>query len=199
MVNIGRHYRYNNGFWGFNEMWNQYYGMIKFANTALDALDQYAANIKNETDMAKYRSYCGEVKILRAYAYYRLVQYFGDVTILRSNDQGSLRRSSKELVYEYILEDLDYAWDNCPRLNPNEMEHIGAFTAYTARMLAAKIKLNQGKYNDVETYTNDIISSGKFQLYPDYYELFKIPAKLCSESLMECTVDIFRHGFWRQS
>lgn len=194
MVNIGRHYRYNNGFWGFNEMWNQYYGMIKFANTALDALDQYAANITNDTDMAKYRSYCGEVKILRAYAYYRLVQYFGDVTILRSNDQGSLRRSSKNLVYEYILEDLDYAWKNCPKLNPNEMEHIGAFTAYTARALAAKVKLVQGKYADVETYTNDIISSGKFQLYPDYYELFKIPAKLCSESLMECQSTFFGMG-----
>src|SRR5699024_9056559 len=33
--------------------------------------------------------------------------------------------------------------------------------------------------------TNQIISSGKFSLYPDFYELFKKPGKLCNESLFE--------------
>jgi len=194
MVNIGEHYRYNNAFWGFNEMWNQYYGMVKMANAALSDLEQYAANIDNEADMKLNRSYCGEVKILRAYAYYRLVQYFGDVTILRTNEQTDLRRSTKELVYKYILEDLDYAWKNCETKRPADMTHAGAFTAYTARQLAAKVYLNLGDYAAVETCTNDIIKSGLFSLYDSYYDLFKIPAKLCSESLMECQSTWFGMG-----
>lgn len=194
MVNIGEHYRYNNSFWAFNEMWNQYYGMIKMANAALNDLNQYAENITSDAQMAVNRSYQGEVRILRAYAYSRLVWGFGDVTILESNEQTDLRRSTKERVYNYILQDLEYAWQNCERKRPNQMEHLGAFTAYTARHLAAKIYLVMGNYAKVEECTNDIIKSGLFELYPDYYELFKIPAKLCNESLMECQSTFFGMG-----
>ena len=38
----------------------------------------------------------------------------------------------------------------------------------------------------VEKLTDDIINSGKFSLYSDFYELFKIPGKKCNESLFEC-------------
>lgn len=185
LVDFGN-YKYDNSFWGLKEMWNQYYGIIKVANSALTALDSYAANITSDDKLSTYRSYCGEVRILRAYAYYRLTQAFGDVTILRDNQQTDLTRSTKASVEKYMLEDLEYAMTNCPKLRPNEMEHKGAVTAYTAEMMAAKIYLNRGDYAKVEKLTDDIINSGKFELYSDFYELFKIPGKLCDESLFEC-------------
>ena len=86
LVDMGN-YNYDSSFWGLNEMWNQYYGIIKVANAALESLDSYAENITSDDDMTNYRSYCGEVRFLRAYAYYRLVQAFGPVTILRNNTQ----------------------------------------------------------------------------------------------------------------
>ena len=172
--------------WGLNEMWNQYYGMIKVANGALMSLDSYAEYISNDADRATYRAYCGEVRILRAYAYYRLTQAFGDVTILRDNNQSDLTRSTKDAVERYMLEDLQYAIENCPKVRPNEATHFGAATAYTAEALAAKIRLNRGEYAQAEDLTNDIIGSNKFQLYSDFYNLFKIPGKLCNESLLEC-------------
>jgi hypothetical protein len=193
LVDIGN-YKYKSGFWGLNEMWNQYYGIIKVANSALEALDLYAANMTTEDQLATYRSYCGEVRFLRAYTYFRLVQAFGPVTILRSNDQTDLTRSTVNAVYKYALEDLQYAIENCQRLNPNEMTHKGAVTAYSAEMLAAKIYLNQGNYEQVKTLTDDIINSGKFELYDDFYELFKIPGKLCNESLFECQCTDFGTG-----
>lgn len=188
LVDFGN-FKYDNSFWGLNEMWNQYYGIVKVANAALESLDNYAANTTSESELSRYRSYSGEVRILRAYAYYRLTQAFGDVTILHSNSQTDLTRSTKNAVELYMLEDLQYAMDNCPKLRPNEMEHMGAVTAYTAELMAAKIHLNRGEYAQVEQLTDDIINSGKFQLYSDYYELFKIPGKLCNESLFEsqCT------------
>ena len=188
LVDFGN-FKYDNSFWGLNEMWNQYYGIIKVANAALESLDNYAANTNSESELARYRSYCGEVRILRAYAYYRLVQAFGDVTILRSNAQNDLTRSTKNAVERYMLEDLQYAMNNCPKMRPNEMEHVGAVTAYTAELMAAKIHLNRGEYAEVEQLTDDIINSGRFKLYDDFYELFKIKGKLCDESLFEvqCT------------
>lgn len=178
-------------FWGIKEMWNQYYGMIKVANGALESLDAYAANITTDADMKLNRQYKGEVRIIRALAYYRLAQMYGAVTILHSNDQADMHRSSRDAVLRYVLDDCQYAIDNCPKVRPNEMAHIGAFTAYTAEALAAKAALILGDYDKVETLTNDIITSHKFELYNDYYQLFKIPGKLCNESLMECQSTFF--------
>lgn len=193
LVDMGN-YNYDSSFWGLNEMWNQYYGIIKVANAALESLDSYAENITSDDDMTNYRSYCGEVKFLRAYAYYRLVQAFGPVTILRSNTQTDMTRSTINAVYKYVLEDLQYTMDHTPRLRPNEMAHYGAVTAFSAEMLAAKIHLNQGNYGEVETLTDDIIGSKKFKLYDDYYNLFKIPGKVCDESLFECQCTDFGLG-----
>lgn len=193
LIDMGN-YNYDNSFWGLNEMWNQYYGIIKVANAALESLDSYAANITNDSDRTNYLSYCGEVRFLRAFAYYRLVQAFGSVTVLRSNSQTDMTRSTVDAVYRYALEDLQNTMDNTPRLRPNEMAHLGAVTAFTAEMLAAKIHLNQGNYAEVEKLTDDIIGSNKFELYPDFYQLFKIPGKLCDESLFECQCTDFGLG-----
>lgn len=181
-------------FWGIKEMWNQYYGMIKVANGALESLNNYAEYCTGDADLKLNRQYQGEVRIIRALAYYRLAQMYGAATILRTNEQSDMHRSSRDAVLRYVIEDCEYAIANCPKLRPNEMAHAGAFTAYTAEALAAKAALILGDYAKVETLTNDIINSNKFQLYSDYYELFKIPAKLCNESLMECQSTFFGTG-----
>lgn len=193
LVEFGK-YNYDNSFWGLNEMWNQYYGIIKVANAALTSLDSYAENISSQADMTTKNAYAGEVRFLRAYAYYRLVQAFGPVTILRTNSQTDLTRATVESVYKYMLDDLQFAMANTPKLRPNEMEHVGAVSAYSAMALAAKVYLNMGNYAEVELLTDQIISSGKFQLYPDFYEAFKIPGKLSDESLFECQTTDFGNG-----
>lgn len=193
LVDMGN-YNYDQGFWGLNEMWNQYYGIIKVANSALESLNEYAVYATTDAQKATNRSYQGEVKFLRAYAYYRLVQAFGPVTILRSNTQTNLTRSTIEAVNKYMLEDLEYAYNNCPEVRPNEMAHIGAVSAYSAKALAAKVYLNMGQYDQVEKLTDDIINSRKFELYGDFYQLFKIPGKLCDESLFECQCTDFGQG-----
>ena len=135
-----------------------------------------------------------QAKIMRAYAYYRLVQAFGAVTILRDNNQTDLSRSTANAVNKYALEDLQYGIDNMPRIRPNQNEHKGAVTAFSAEMLAAKIHLNMGDYAKVEELTDDIIEHGNFSLYPDFYQLFKIPGKLCDESIFESQMTDFGNG-----
>lgn len=187
-------YKYNDSFWGINELWMQYYNIIKTANAAIESLDLYAENITNDNDMKNYKAYRGEVMFMRAYAYYRLVQAFGAVTILRDNNQTDLSRSTANAVNKYALEDLQYGIDNMPRIRPNQNEHKGAVTAFSAEMLAAKIHLNMGNYAKVEELTDDIIEHGNFSLYPDFYQLFKIPGKLCDESIFESQMTDFGNG-----
>lgn len=187
-------YKYNDSYWGIDEIWKQYYNIIKNANSAIEALESYGENAKTEAEKSSNKAYIGEVKFMRAYAYFRLVQAFGAVTILRDNNQTDLSRSTVEAVYKYALDDLQYGIDNMPRIRPNQSEHIGAVTAFSAETLAAKIYLNQGNYAKVEELTDDIIKNGNFSLYPDYYQLWKIPGKLCDESIFECQCTDFGNG-----
>lgn len=195
-VDFGRYFNYTNSFWALNNVWVSFYEIIRISNSALESLDAYATYLTPGTESyAKYESYCGEVRTLRAWAYYQLVTNFGPVVIYRDNKQTEFRRSSVEAVYKYMLEeDLNYAIEKLPRLRPNQMERQGAVTAFTAELLAAKVYLLQQNYDQVETLTDDIITNGAFSLYADYYNLFKIPGKLSDESLFECQVTDFGNG-----
>lgn len=183
-------YQRPNSFWALNNAWVTPYEIIRTCNSAQTALDRYAEHLTAGTDdYANYLSYKGELKVMEAWAYYMLVTSFGDCVLLKDNNQTRFVRSTQAHVCEYALNELDSVIPDMKRMRPNEMPHMGAFTAYTAEALAARFALLTGDYKKVETYTDDIIINGGFELYPDYYNLFKIPGKLCSESLMEvqCT------------
>ena len=187
LINIGESFIYLDSFWGFNEMWNQNYSIVRVANSALEDLANFRANCTSNDDLQKNSEYEGEVRFLRALAYYRLTQLFGDVTILRSNTQTDLTRSVRDVVYEYMLtEDLLPAIELLPEVHPRNAEHMGAATSYTAATLAAKVYLQMGDFTNVKKQTEYVIKSGLFDLYPDFYNLFKTAGMLCEESLFEC-------------
>ena len=192
---FSREFVYDNSYWGLNQVWINWYNIIRISNSALTSLDGYAQYLsEGSADYATYQSYCGEVRTMRAWAYYNLVTNFGPVPIYSDNLQTEFRRATIESVYNYMLEDLNYAMQHMQHMRPNEMAYPGAITVYTAEMLAAKIYMLMGNWEQVETLTDDIINNGNFSLYDDYYQLFKIPGKLCDESLFECQVTDFGNG-----
>ncbi len=194
-VDFGRYFNYSNGFWALNNVWNTYYNLIRTCNSSLDALDNYASYLTaGSSDYSNYLQYCGEVRTIRAFAYYMLVTNFGPIPLYKENTQSDFQRSTVEHVYEYMIEELTWAINNMQRMRPNQMSHMGALTAYSAELLAAKVYLLQENWAQAEAMTDDIINNGNFELYSDYYQLFKIPGKLCNESLFECQVTDFGTG-----
>lgn len=179
-------------FWAVGNLWVTMYNIIIDCNSNLEALDNYGDNIAEESaDYRKYMGYRGEIRTIRAWAYYHLTDFFGPCVIYANNDQVSFRRSTVDKVYDYIINELQEAIPFMEACRPNQASHQGAFTRYTAEALAARVALLQGNYALVEQLTDDIIQNGNFSLYPDYYQLFKIPGKLCDESLMEVQVTDF--------
>lgn len=84
-----------------------------------------------------------------------------------------MTRSTVNAVYRYMLSDLDYSITHLPRIRPNEYtDRIGAASAFTAEMLAAKVYMEQENWSKVEELTDDIIGSKKFSLYDDFNNLF---------------------------
>jgi len=186
-------YQCPNSYWALNNAWVTAYEIIRVCNSALDALDQYAVYIdKDSENYALYLSYVGEVKTIRAWTYYMMATGFGPCVLLKSNSQTSFTRSTVEHVYEYAVADLEEVIPHMVKAHPAQMPHVGAYTAYTAEAILARFYMLQGDWAKMEQVTDDIIGSGCFSLATgdyDYYNLFKIPGKLCPESMMEvqCT------------
>jgi hypothetical protein len=81
---------------------------------------------------------------------------------------------------------MDEAIPLLPALRPNERTDIpGGVTRYTALALKALANLELKKYPEVAAATGEIISSGKFTLEADFYQLFKLKGKLNNENLLE--------------
>lgn len=182
-------------FWAMDSAFQWLYYVVTISNSALESLNQYASHITAESDKAKYREYQAEVRFLRAYAYFRLTNMWGDVPILTNNQELNVARSHKADVIEYLLSELQFCIENLPALRPSEQPHnMGAVTRYTALALQAKVQMYEGNWDVVSSATDEIINSGKFSLYKDYYQLFKIPGKMCDESLYELQFTDFGTG-----
>ncbi|UIR54690.1 RagB/SusD family nutrient uptake outer membrane protein [Sphingobacterium sp. SRCM116780] len=182
-------------FWGMNNCWTDYYGFIFYCNEALAELDKFAANIpaSDAASLARNKSYKGELRFLRAFAHLTVSRVFGDVPILTDNAMiNEVPKSTVDQVRQFIIDEMDLSIPDMEDVRPNQASHVGAVTKYSALLLKAKAATDLAKNDNGSTYwnivldaTNQIISSNKFSLYADYYELFKRPGKLSNESLYE--------------
>jgi hypothetical protein len=82
-----------------------------------------------------------------------------------------------------------------PDMRPNQRTDVsGGVTKYTALALKAQANLELKNYQGVANAAGAIINSGKFQLYSDYYELFKKPGELSDENLLEMQFSDYGSG-----
>ncbi|WP_026463888.1 RagB/SusD family nutrient uptake outer membrane protein [Adhaeribacter aquaticus] len=112
------------------------YAAIQVCNTALYFNDKTAAS----SNLA-FRK--GEIKFLRAYYYFLLVQNFGGVALVTdrfTQPQGSFKRNSAEEVYKFILDEMTEAL-GLVQDNPSE---FGRISKRAIRHYLAKVHLTRG-------------------------------------------------------
>jgi starch-binding outer membrane protein, SusD/RagB family len=182
-------------FWGNNNYWNDHYAAVLYCNEALNDLDRYRANIGagDAANLALYNQYRSEVRVIRAWAHILISRVFGNVPILTNNDTLITRRASSVLeIRQWVISEMDSAIGFLEDARPNQASHKGAVTKYTALLIKAKAAADAAGNDNGSAYwdivlsaTNDIINSNKFSLFPDFYQLWKIPGKLSDESLFE--------------
>ena len=100
----------------------------------------------------------GEVYFLRAYYYFELVKFFGDVPLftdsrLTAGDSGNIQRSPKEDVYAQIELDLQ----NAISVLPNSQVESGRVNKYTAYALLGKVLLYQDKFTQIAMEMESLI------------------------------------------
>ena len=163
-----------------SDFWNGQYQNINLCNQVIDNIPSINMDATLQT------RYIAEAKFVRAYSYFRLVRAFGDVPLRLSTPKDAteynLPRTPKDQVWAAIEQDLTDAAAVLPQAYTGA--DVGRATKGAALALHAKVALYQSKWNDVVTYTNQVMGMG-YSLYPNFEQLFRVANENCSESIFE--------------
>ncbi len=191
-------FNYNKDYWMYNSLWENIYVDVISAHTAMEQIARYQ-EFADESGVAMGNQYIAEAKVLRAMMLFHISQVWGDVFIPESSNTDLLLDvetvPTKEEVMQHISDQMDEAIPLLPNLRPNERTDLpGGVTKYTALAIKALANQELKNYQAVADAAGQIINSGKFSLYPDYYEQFKIPGKLSNETILDLQYSDFNQG-----
>lgn len=161
--------------------WQNYYLLIGAANSAIDRSEE----IVDLLDADKTRG-IAEVKFMRAYAYFHLVEQFGGVPLIVNEVRGArtdFSKASEAEIYTQIIQDLDDALAGVAE-TPNQ---YGRVSKDAVRHLKAEVLLTRGyksfagsnDYADAAALAETVIAN--HALVPDFGSLFDIGNQRNSE------------------
>ena len=166
------------------ELWVAAYEGINRANY----MHQYKGkNLSGEAiAFAGKEALYGEIYFLRAYYYFHLVRFFGDVPLFTDKRLGlseskSLKRSAKADVYKQVELDLTNAIAVLPAIQSQK----GRITKHAAQALLGKVYLYQKKYDASAAILENVISSTAFSLVSDFGSMFLATGENGTESVFE--------------
>lgn len=165
---------------GAFECWADVYGRIRRANVLLDELTRYGESSFGEEWCDVRRA---EVRLCRAFSYYRLIRVYGGVVIRTENsgvngvDDGAYEedknraRASEQESWEFVINELNWAAEHLPDSWPSNWE--GRATKKTAYGLISRMALF------AEDWQTAIEAAEKVQelggaLAPDYAKVFQV-------------------------
>lgn len=159
-------------------IWSWMYAGVNRAN--------YILEFQNKTDFEGKEGVLAQARFLRAYYYFELVKWFGDVpfavdTRIQFGDQFDIPRTPKETVYEQMELDLIYAADNLPYVQ----QETGRITKGAAQALLGKVYLYQDKFAEAANVLEDLINNGPYDLLTDYSTMFENDNENNIESVFE--------------
>lgn len=179
-------FRYDRSFWMYNSSWLNLYGDIINSNGLIEGINRFK---ENGADAQLADQYIAEIRVMRAFAYLQAARLWGDLFIFESSDPTTLvdmEIAEFEEVMQHISDQMDLAIPDLPDARPNQRTDIqNGITRYAALAIKAYANLELKNWQETVNATDEIISSGLFELYPDFYDAFNIPGKNSNESILE--------------
>lgn len=127
-----------------------------------------------------------EAKFLRAFYYFELVKFFGDVPLVIDQRIGAeevtqIERAPKADVYAQIESDLISAIPDLDLISLIK----GRASKGAAQSLLGKVYLYQNKFSEAATAFDEVINSGAYALINDYSQLFSVASENNSETVFD--------------
>ena len=158
----------NNGF--IQGLWNSLYQFVYSSNSIIEGIE----NSTGITDSLATQ-FIGEAKFVRAWCYFYLTNYWGDVPLALSTDYEAnalLPRVPQTQVYDQIVRDLldardllddDYSSDL--RIRPNKA---------VVNTLLARVYLYMENWSGAESTATILIDDGRYVLEPNLDDVFQV-------------------------
>lgn len=160
-----------------NDKWN--FNTIQKCNWFLANVDKTPM----DDDLKKRMQ--AEARFLRAYKYFIMSQLYGDVPLITTNistEQANIvTRTSKDSVIQFILAELGTVQANLPESYSGS--DVGRITKGAAWALKARVELFNQQYDDCITSCENVL--GKYSLYENYTDLFRIQNEHNSEIILD--------------
>jgi hypothetical protein len=146
----------------------------------------YILEFQNNIDFTGKAEILAEAKFLRAYYYFELVKFFGDVPLIVDKRVGAsevtqLDRTPKSEVYAQIEKDLSESAAVLPVIARAK----GRATKGAAQSLLGKVYLYQNKFAAASQIFDEVINSGTYSLIADYADLFTVANENNSETVFD--------------
>jgi len=164
---------------------NELRNIMRWNYTGITRVNYIMEN-KDNIDFPEKQHILAEARFLRAYYYFELVKFFGDVPLIIDKRLGieeaqQLPRAPKADVYAQIEADLNFA---IGVLNPVAAQK-GRATKGAAQALLGKAYLYQKKYSEAVTILDEVRNSGLYSLIPNYADLFSVSNEDNSETVFD--------------
>ncbi len=163
-----------------NSYYSQAYRQITRCNNFLDNIDKVSMDATQKAVMVN------EVRTIRAYNYFNLGLYFGDVPLIEHlltvEQANSVSRAPKVTVWAFCETELKAAAAGLPQSVPDAQQ--GHMTAASALAILGRLQLAQQKWADAATSYKTIIDFGYYLIDPRYRELFLNAGELSHEVIM---------------
>lgn len=175
-----------------SDFYTRAYDAIQVCNTAVSRAD----NVVGMNDSRK-QQLLAEVKVLRAYYYYNLVEQFGNVPLVTDEILEAAThfdRVPEEQVYQFIISELEASVDNLPVVS----EEFGRIVKGAANHLLALAYLTRGyksfaesnDFSKAASLADGIINSGTYSLQNTFSEVFDRDNETNNEIILSVQYDV---------
>jgi starch-binding outer membrane protein, SusD/RagB family len=179
-------------------LWTKYYTGIYRCNLILEKIE----GVATIDPIFKART-IAELKFLRAYYYFDLVRFFGNIPLItKTLSADEIYRQTQvapDVVYAQIEKDLKdaVAAVELPETVPSA--ELGRVTKGAAKALLGKVILyqnNDAKMLEAAGYFEDIINSNLYKLEPKFEDIFSQSKEWGQESIFEINFSGNQTGGW---
>ncbi|GAB3010503.1 RagB/SusD family nutrient uptake outer membrane protein [Niabella terrae] len=176
--------------------WGDFYAVIARTNFLLDNIE----NARGVVDDSYIDQVVAEARFIRAYSYFYLTGFFGDVPLITKSislEEAKMPRTPKSEIVDWILSEMDAAAPNLPLYYEG---HSGRATSVAAYFLKAYTALCASRWNVAAQAAKQAIDLGHYKLHPDYAELFTYAGENSLERIftMQYTRGVNTHIIFRQ-
>ncbi len=154
--------------------WNQAYKLVQRANQQIAGME----NGKASVSAATFNRIKAEAQVLRAWGYYHLIGWFGDVPYYKTmpgvDEVLNATRTPVATIVADLYKDMDDAAAAFDAAGVSPVQALGRVNKGVALGLKAKLAMLIKDYRTAATASKVVIDGGNYSLNPSYQNLFSL-------------------------